>query len=59
MERLILSHALQHDKGDIDYVDSWNDRISDESSNGGWGIYKVLLNRIGDQLTLVLFEELE
>jgi hypothetical protein len=34
-------------------------QVGDDQPNGGWGICGVLLNRIGNQLMLVLLEELE
>jgi hypothetical protein len=50
---------MQHDKGDIDCVVGRSDRVGDDPPNGGWGICGALLNHIGNQLTLVLLEELE
>ncbi len=50
---------LQHDKGDIDCVDGQRDQVGDDPPNGGWGICRAFFNRIGDQLTPILLEELE
>ncbi|CAM6047558.1 unnamed protein product [Sphagnum compactum] len=48
--------VLQHDKGDIDCVNGRSDRVG---PNGGWGICEALLNRISDQLTSIVLEELD
>jgi hypothetical protein len=51
--------VLKQDEGDIDCVDGHNDQVGDDPPNGGWGICGVFFNRIDDQLTLRLLEELE
>jgi hypothetical protein len=50
---------LQHNEGDIDCINGRSNRIGDDPPNGRWGIYEVFFNRIGNQLTLVMLEELE
>jgi len=49
--------VLQHDEGDINYVNGWSNRVDDDPPNGKWGIYGAIFNCIGEKLTPILLED--